>query len=157
MDVRFTVNGVERELEVDADKPLLWILREELGLTGTKFGCGKGHCRSCTVLADGRTILSCVYTATASEGRDITTIEGLSDDDPIASALREAWVTHSASQCGYCQPGQVLTAYALIADNPSPTDDDISAGMKNLCRCGTYPRVRAAIHAAADALAGGDE
>ena len=152
MPFTLTVNGVDHTVDVEDDKPLLWTLREDVGLTGTKFGCGIGLCRSCLVLVDGQPRRSCIYAASALAGSAITTIEGLDDD--LAEALRSAWAAEGASQCGYCQPGQVVSAYALLSSVAKPTDAEIDAGMPNLCRCGTYPRLRAAIHRAARARKG---
>jgi isoquinoline 1-oxidoreductase subunit alpha len=152
MAVTLKINGCTQALDVNPDKPLLWVLREDLGLTGTKYGCGIGQCRSCTVLRDGSAIQSCLYKLSACEGTEVKTIEGLDDD--LGRTIQDAWVAEASSQCGYCQPGQVCSAYALLSKNASPTDDDIDSGMKNYCRCGTYPRIRRAIHRAADATKG---
>ena len=152
MKITLKVNGEEHTVDVDSAKPLLWVLREDLGMTGTKYGCGIGQCRACTVLADGYPVRACVYTASALSGKTIKTIEGVSGDR--VDALRDAWAAAGASQCGYCQPGQILAAYALLGETSNPTDDDIDAGMPNLCRCGTYPRIRQAIKDAAAALKG---
>lgn len=143
-----TVNG--RPLEVDADPsmPLLWVLRDLLDLTGTKYGCGIAACGACTVHIDGQPARSCVVPLSSAEGRQITTIEGLAN----GRAFEEAWVEAQAPQCGYCQTGQIMSAAALLASNPSPTDADIDEAMDgNLCRCGTYRRIKAAIHRVADA------
>ncbi len=150
MATTLNVNGCPHEVDADLAKPLLWAIREDLGLQGTKFGCGIGQCRACTVLVDGVAVQSCLYTLAATGTSPVRTIEDLDDD--LATALREAWATHGASQCGYCQPGQVVAAYALLRDNPDPTDDDIDASMRNLCRCGTYQRIREAIRAVAASL-----
>ncbi len=150
MPTSLRVNGCPESIDADPEKPLLWALREDLGLLSPKFGCGIGQCRACTVLVDGRAVQSCLYSLTASEGSEIRTLEDLDDD--IATALREAWIAHGASQCGYCQPGQIVAAYALLVSNPDPTDEDIDTGMRNLCRCGTYQRIRAAIKTAAASL-----
>jgi isoquinoline 1-oxidoreductase alpha subunit len=139
-------------LDVDPDKPLLWVLREDLGLTGTKYGCGIGKCRGCTVLRDGTAIQSCLYKLSSCADSRIKTIEGLDDD--LAVAIQDAWVAEGSSQCGYCQPGQVCSAYALLSSTPEPTDADIDSGMKNYCRCGSYPRIRLAIHRAAASIKG---
>lgn len=145
-----TVNDVQHTVDVDGETPLLWVLRDVLGLTGTKYGCGIGECGACTVHVDGAAIRSCRTTVTEAAGKKITTIEGLSKagDHPV----QKAWVAEVVSQCGYCQPGQIMSAAALLAKKPSPTDADIDAAMSgNLCRCGTYQRVRRAIHTAAGA------
>lgn len=147
MEITLTVNGASHTIEADAAKPLLWVLREDLGLLGTKFGCGVGQCRACHVLVDGQPRQSCVFTASALEGQDIVTIEGLDDD--LADTIREAWIEAGASQCGYCQPGQIVTAYALLSAHDDPDDATIDSQWHNICRCGTYQRMRSAIHAAA--------
>ncbi len=144
-----TVNGRRRTVDVAANTPLLWVLREHLGLTGTKFGCGIAQCGACTVHLDGAAIRSCVTPVTAAAGKRVTTIEGLS---PSAThRLQRAWVALDVPQCGYCQAGQLMSAAALLAGQPRPTDADIDAAMAgNICRCGTYQRIRAAIHRAAE-------
>lgn len=153
--VRLNVNGQVRVLEdVDASTPLLWVLRDHLGLVGTKFGCGGGFCGACTVHLDGRPIRSCVTPASAVEGQSITTIEDLAEIDGTLHPLQEAWIEHDVPQCGYCQSGQLMSACALLTRIPEPSDADIdTAMMGNLCRCGTYQRIRAAIHSAAEKLA----
>ncbi len=146
--VTLNVNGADRQLDIDQDTPLLWALRDELGLTGTKFGCGMAQCGSCTVHVDGQPMRSCIVPAAAFAGRKITTIEGLSEhgDHP----LQQAWIELNTPQCGYCQAGQIMSAAALLAQNPDPSDSDIDAAMNgNICRCGAYQRIRAAIHLAA--------
>jgi len=148
MSLRIKVNGVLHDLEVDPEMPLLWVLRDVLGLTGTKYGCGQALCGACSVHLDGRVIRSCVTPVRRAEGRAITTIEGLSatGDHP----LQRAWIELAVPQCGYCQAGQIMAAAALLAENPEPTDDDIDRSMAgNLCRCGTYTRIRTAIKRAA--------
>ena len=143
------VNQQEYEFEGDADTPLLWVLRDNLGLTGTKYSCGMGLCGSCTVLIDGEPKRSCTIPVEDTVGVQITTIEGLSEngDHPV----QKAWLDEHVTQCGYCQPGQILNAVALLEKNPNPTNEDINAAMKNvLCRCGTYQRIRKAIHKAAE-------
>ncbi len=143
--ISLTVNGQARSVDVAPDTPLLWVLRDTLGLTGTKYGCGAGACGACTVLLDGEAVRSCSTTAAAAAGRRITTIEGLANGG--AHPVQRAWVDAEVGQCGYCQPGQILSAVALLERNPHPTDADIDAAMSgNLCRCGTYSRIRAAIH-----------
>ena len=138
-------------MSVDEDTPLLWVLRDELGLTGTKFGCGRGLCGSCTVHLNGESTRSCMTTVDYAEGNDITTIEGLSQD--VTHIVQKAWIAEEVPQCGYCQSGQVMTAAALLERNPNPSDQDIDMGMKmNLCRCGTYQRIKKAIHLAADEM-----
>jgi aerobic-type carbon monoxide dehydrogenase small subunit (CoxS/CutS family) len=148
------VNDVQHSVDVDGETPLLWVLRDVLGLTGTKYGCGVGECGACTVHADGAAIRSCRTTVTEAQGKRITTIEGLSKDG--SHPVQQAWVAESVSQCGYCQPGQIMSAAALLAKKKAPTDADIDAAMSgNLCRCGTYQRVRRAIHAAAGSKGAG--
>ena len=150
MAITITVNGQARLVDVDPDTPLLWALRDTLGLTGTKFGCGLSQCGACTVHLDGNPTRSCVTQVSAAVGKKVTTIEGLS---PNAShALQVAWIAEQVPQCGYCQSGQLMTAAALLARKPKPTDADIDAAMSgNICRCGTYQRIRRAIHRAARA------
>lgn len=144
----FAVNGQEYRVDVDPDMPLLWVLRDILGFTGTKYGCGIGECGSCTVHVDGEAQQSCIVRASNIAGRQVTTIEGLSSNGP--HLLQEAWIAEKVSQCGYCQAGQIMTAVALLNKNSTPTDEDISAAMARvLCRCGTYQRIRRAIHRAA--------
>jgi isoquinoline 1-oxidoreductase subunit alpha len=148
MTVKLRVNGVERTLEVDPDVPILWVLRDVLNLTGTKYGCGQALCGACTVHLDGRAIRSCVTPVRRAENRAVTTIEGLSaeGDHP----LQHAWIELRVPQCGFCQAGQIMAAAALLQAKPRPTDDEIDQSMAgNLCRCGTYPRIRAAVRKAA--------
>jgi aerobic-type carbon monoxide dehydrogenase small subunit (CoxS/CutS family) len=149
------VNGKSLSAEVDPDTPLLWVLRDSLGLAGTKFGCGVALCGACTVLVDGEPIRSCSTPAGSLAGKNITTIEGLAKSPTQLHPLQEAWIEHDVPQCGYCQAGQLMSAAALLARTPKPSDADIDAAMAgNLCRCGTYQRIRAAIHTAAGKLAG---
>ncbi len=146
--MKFKVNQKPHELEVNPAKPLLWVIREELGLTGTKFGCGMAQCGACTVHVDGEATRSCVTPVSDVEGMSVTTIEGLSGD--LAKFLREAWTAEDVPQCGYCQSGQIMTAAGLIATNAKPTDAEIDEAMSGtICRCGTYQRIRRAIHLAA--------
>lgn len=145
--ITLNVNGVSRDIDVEADTPLLWVLRDELGLTGTKFGCGIGLCGACTVLLEGRPVRSCSLNVGLVAGRSILTIEGLSSDK--SHPVQKAWIAESVPQCGYCQSGMILTAVALLAQTPNPSDTDIDTAMTNICRCGTYHRVRKAIHRAA--------
>jgi isoquinoline 1-oxidoreductase alpha subunit len=145
---KLTVNGVERQFDGDPDMPLLWYLRDEIGLTGTKFGCGQALCGACTVHIDGAPAFACVTPVSLAEGAQVTTIEGLSPDG--GHPVQVAWRDLNVSQCGYCQAGQIMQAAALLASTPDPKDEDIDAAMSgNLCRCGTYPRIRAAIKQAA--------
>lgn len=151
MQVTLNVNGQAHALDIEADKPLLWVIREDIGLTGTKYGCGIAQCGACTVHVDGQPIRSCSVPASALSGRNITTIEGL--DSAAAKAVQGAWVALDVVQCGYCQSGQIMSATALLQGTPKPSDADIDAAMAgNLCRCATYHRIRAAIHAAAAKL-----
>jgi len=140
-----TINGKSQEVDVPDDMPLLWVIRDRLGMTGTKFGCGMAMCGACTVHLDGQPIRSCITPVAAAAGKPITTIEAIGDD-AVGKAVKEAWVEIGVPQCGYCQSGQIMSATALIKGNPKPTDEDIDAAMSgNICRCGTYPRIRAAI------------
>ncbi len=147
--MKLTINGTEHELDIDPDTPLLWVLRDHLNLTGTKFGCGIARCGACTVHVNGRPVRSCVTPLAALPGAAVTTIEGLADGEAL-HPVQEAWVRARVPQCGYCQSGQIMSAVALLRARPRPTDQDIDVAMAgNLCRCGTYPRIRAAIHDAA--------
>lgn len=156
MAIELKVNGTTRAVDVDPQTPLLWVLRDELRLTGTKFGCGKARCGACTVLLDGTPSRTCVLPVSAAAEAQITTIEGLSG--PAASAVQKAWVEIDVPQCGYCQSGQIVAAAALLADNPNPSDDDINDALSgNICRCATYVRIRQAIKNAAGSLQGGGD
>ncbi len=149
--MELTVNGKTYNVDVPPDMPLLWVLRDELGLVGTKFGCGVAACGACTVHVGGQAVRSCVTPVADIDG-PVTTIEGIGTPQAL-SIIQQAWIENQVAQCGYCQSGQIMQAAALLAENPAPTDDDIDAAMEgNLCRCGTYPRIRAAIHAAARRL-----
>jgi isoquinoline 1-oxidoreductase subunit alpha len=145
--MKLTVNGKTHDLDVEGDTPLLWVIRDDVGLTGTKFGCGVGACGACTVLLEGEPTRSCVLPMSAVAGRSITTIEGLSADK--SHPVQKAWIAESVPQCGYCQSGMILTAAALLNRKTHPTDTEIDSAMTNICRCGTYDRVRKAIHRAA--------
>lgn len=148
----FTINGREVTVEVPDDMPLLWIIRDVLGLMGTKYGCGIAMCGACTVLLDGRAARSCQVTARRAEGTQVTTIEGLGTPG-APHPVQQAWIEHQVAQCGYCQSGQVVQAVSLLAEIPDPADEDIDRAMSGiLCRCGTYPRIRAAVKAAANRL-----
>ena len=147
MAITFTVNGRSRSVDDTPDTPLLWVLRETLGLTGTKFGCGISQCGACTVHINGSATRSCVTPVSTVAGKKVTTIEGLSSNR--SHAVQRAWIAEDVPQCGYCQSGQIMAATALLASNPHPTDAVIDAAMTNLCRCGTYQRIRSAIHRAA--------
>jgi isoquinoline 1-oxidoreductase subunit alpha len=148
MTIQFRVNGVAKTTDVDADTPLLWALREEVRLTGTKFGCGIGVCGACSVHVDGELTRSCMLPVSAIAGKDVTTIEGLAPDATELHPLQRAWIAHQVPQCGYCQSGQLMAAAALLKATPSPTDAQIDAAMTNICRCATYPRLREAMQAA---------
>ncbi|HEX7062189.1 MAG TPA: (2Fe-2S)-binding protein [Woeseiaceae bacterium] len=149
MPLTLDVNGRAHEVDVEPEMPLLWVLRETLGLTGTKYGCGIAQCGACTVHVDGQPVRSCSVPAASVAGRRITTIEGLSPD--ASHPVQQAWIEHTVPQCGYCQSGQIMAAAALLARSPDPSDAEIDAAMAgNLCRCGTYPRIRTAIHRAAE-------
>ena len=151
MPTELTINGTAHQVDLPGDVPLLWVLRDEIGLTGTKFGCGVAACGACTVQIDGIAVRSC-QVALGDVWGAVTTIEGLGAPGAL-SAIQQAWIDNQVAQCGYCQSGQILQAAALLAETPDPTDDDIDAAMQgNLCRCGTYPRIRAAIHQAAQMM-----
>jgi isoquinoline 1-oxidoreductase alpha subunit len=145
--IKLNVNGRMRTVDVEPEMPLLWVLRDELGLRGTKYGCGMALCGACTVHVDGEAVRSCAMPVSTAAGRKIVTLEGLAAKE--LHRVQRAWIEHEVPQCGYCQPGMIMSAAALLAKNPKPGDADIDAAMTNLCRCGTYPRVRAAIHALA--------
>jgi aerobic-type carbon monoxide dehydrogenase small subunit (CoxS/CutS family) len=151
MAITLTVNGKQRSVDVDPDTPLLWVLRDTLGMTGTKFGCGMALCGCCTVHVNGEATRSCVTAISDVQGKSVTTIEALSDHP-----AQLAWIEEDVPQCGYCQSGQIMAAAALLASNPKPSDKDIDDQISgNLCRCGTYPRIRRAIHRASDMMAKG--
>ncbi len=146
--ITLNINGSNREVDAPEDMPLLWALRENLGLSGTKYGCGVAQCGACTVHINGEAVRSCVTTLSRAAGQKIVTIEGLDDD--ISRRIQDAWVAADVPQCGYCQSGQIMSAHVLLRENPNPTDKDIDDGMAgNICRCGTYQRIRKAIHMAA--------
>jgi isoquinoline 1-oxidoreductase subunit alpha len=151
MSISLLINGIAYTADVEPETPLLWVLRDSLKLTGTKFGCGIAQCGACTVLIDGRAMRSCSIPVSFVGSKPITTIEGLSADGTHPVQL--AWIEHDVPQCGYCQSGQIMAAVALLKEKPKPTDSDIDREMTNICRCGTYPRIRAAIHRAAELLA----
>ena len=149
MSIRLNVNGKAMDVQAEADTPLLWVIRDDIGLTGTKFGCGAALCGACTVHLDGVPIRSCQTPLSAAAGKEVTTIESVSST-AVGRKIQAAWIAHDVPQCGYCQSGQIMSAVALLRDKPQPTDSDIDQAMSgNLCRCGTYPRIRAAIHTAA--------
>ena len=147
---RLTVNGQSHNVDVDPNTPLLWVLREQIGLTGTKYGCGIAQCGACTVHMDGVAMRSSSVPVSAAEGKQITTIEGLAAGGTLHK-VQKAWLEHDVPQCGYCQSGMIMAVAALLKEKPKPTDADIDANISNICRCGTYQQVRAAIHAAASA------
>ena len=148
MPFTLSINGTSHELDVEPETPLLWVLRDNIGLTGTKFGCGIAQCGVCTVHLDGQPVRACITPASSAVGREIKTIEGLSPD--ATHPVQRAWIEHTVPQCGYCQSGQIMAAAALLERTPNPTDSEIDAAMSGLlCRCGTYPRIRKAIHHAA--------
>ena len=148
----FSVNGKPVNLDVDPSTPLLWVIRDHLGLTGTKYGCGMAQCGACTVHIDGEAVRSCVAPVSRAAGKAVTTIEGLSSD--LSHPLQRAWLEEDVPQCGYCQSGQLMSAAVLLREKPQPTDEDIDEAMTgNICRCGTYPRIRRAIHRAAGMVA----
>jgi isoquinoline 1-oxidoreductase subunit alpha len=152
--ITLNLNGRDTTLDVEEDMPLLWVLRDIVGLTGTKYGCGMALCGACTVHLEGAPVRSCVTPVRAANGKRVTTIEGLSSDN--SHPVQRAWIELDVPQCGYCQSGQIMSAAALLAQNPQPTDADIDAAMAgNICRCGTYQRIRAAIHRAARGKQGG--
>ncbi len=152
--MKITVNGEAREVDVENDMPLLWVLRDELGLTGTKYGCGVAQCGACTVHVDGFAVRSCQVKVGDVQG-EVTTIEGIGNPEAL-HAVQEAWIEHQVAQCGYCQSGQIMQAVSLLDLNSEPSDEEIDVVMGgNLCRCGTYPRIRAAVHSAAKKLAEG--
>src|SRR5580704_4828797 len=147
MGIRLNVNGEFHELDVEPDAPLLWVIRDELNLTGTKFGCGIAQCGACTVHIDGKAQRSCVIPVGSVAGSEITTIEGLSANG--STPVQQAWIEHQVPQCGYCQSGMIMAVSARLQKNPSPTDQQLSDAVTNICRCGTYPRIRAAVRALA--------
>jgi isoquinoline 1-oxidoreductase subunit alpha len=148
--IKLTINGKPFEVDVEDDTPLLWVIREQVGLTGTKYGCGIAQCGACTVHVDGMAVRSCSMQVSEAVGKQVTTVEGLAAAGTVHK-VQAAWVKHDVPQCGYCQSGMIMAAAALLAENPKPTDADIDAAMTNICRCGTFQQVRAAIHDAAKA------
>jgi isoquinoline 1-oxidoreductase subunit alpha len=148
--ITIEVNGTSRQIDIEPDTPLLWVLRDIVGLTGTKFGCGIAQCGACTVHIDGRPMRSCSVPIGALDGAKVTTIEGLSPDN--SHPVQRAWIAEDVPQCGYCQSGQIMATVAFLKNFPSPTDADINANITNICRCGTYERLRRAIHRAADMM-----
>jgi isoquinoline 1-oxidoreductase subunit alpha len=148
--ITITVNGTPHQLDVEDEMPLLWVLRDEIGLTGTKFGCGIAACGACTVHVDGKPVRSCSVPIGSVAGAQVTTIEGLSADSK--HPVQQAWLTEEVPQCGYCQSGQIMAVAAYLRQNPNPTDADIDASLTNICRCGTYERLRRAVHRAAASM-----
>ena len=148
MPITFTVNGQNHSLDVEPDTPLLWAIREQLGLTGTKFGCGISQCGACTVHLNGRAVRSCTTPVSLADGGTVVTIEGLAHSGRLHT-VQQAWIEHQVPQCGYCQSGMIMAVAALLNERPHPTDEDIDAGITNICRCGTFARVRRAIHSVA--------
>ena len=148
--MRLTINGSSIDVDVNPSTPLLWAIREQVGLTGTKYGCGMALCGACTVHIDGKAVRSCIMPVSAAEGKPITTIEGLAAGG-VLHKVQQAWLAQDVPQCGYCQAGMIMAVAALLTDTPTPTDADIDATITNICRCGTFQQVRAAIHAAAKA------
>jgi isoquinoline 1-oxidoreductase alpha subunit len=148
--ISLTINGRTHTIDVEPDTPLLWAIRENVGLTGTKYGCGVAQCGSCTVHVDGVPMRSCSLPVSAADGKRITTIEGLAEDG-VLHKVQKAWLDHEVPQCGYCQSGMIMAVAALLKDKPKPSEDDINDAITNICRCGTFQQVRAAIHAAATA------
>lgn len=148
--IKLRINGETRQIDVDPGTPLLWVIRENLGLTGTKFGCGRAQCGACTVHLDGRPVRACVTSVRSADDKEITTIEGISGNNGALHPVQEAWIEEQVPQCGYCQSGQIMSAVALLSENPAPTDADIAKAMRgNICRCGTYPRIQRGIKRAA--------
>lgn len=146
MAIKITVNGQIHSLDIEPDTPLLWTIRETLGLTGTKFGCGVSACGACTVSLDGRAVRSCQLPVSAAEGKEVTTIEGLAREGTL-HAVQQAWITYQVPQCGYCQSGMIMAVAAFLEQHPQPSDEEIDAAITNICRCGTFARVKRAIHA----------
>ena len=150
MEFNFTINGEPATVDVDPMMPLLWVVRDELGLKGTKYGCGKAMCGACSLHVDGDLFRSCTYPVKYAEGKEVTTLEGLSESEDSLHPIQQAWIEENVPQCGYCQPGFMMAGAKLIAEIPNPTDDDIKQNISNICRCGTHPRIMKAIHRAAE-------
>jgi isoquinoline 1-oxidoreductase subunit alpha len=145
--IKLTINGTSHDVDVEPDTPLLWVIRDTIGLTGTKYGCGIAQCGACTVHIDGMAVRSCSYPVSEASGKTVTTIEGLADNGKL-HRVQQAWIDNDVPQCGYCQSGMIMAVAALLKDKPKPTDADIDKALTNICRCGTYQQVRAGIHAA---------
>jgi isoquinoline 1-oxidoreductase subunit alpha len=154
--IALSINGKTHNVDVEGDTPLLWVLRDTIGLTGTKYGCGIAQCGACTVHIDGVATRSCQVPVSSLAGKKITTIEALMQDGKL-HPIQQAWIDHDVPQCGYCQSGMIMATVALLAENPKPTDADIDAALTNICRCGSYQRVRAAVHAVANRISAGRE
>ncbi len=150
MNIDFTINGTKASVDVPAEMPLLWVVRDELGLKGTKYGCGKALCGACTLHVDGEAVRSCSFPVSAAAGKTVTTLEGLSPSEEKLHPIQQAWIDEQVPQCGYCQPGFMMAAAKLIKDIPNPTDEDIRSNISNICRCGTHPRIIKAIRRAAE-------
>ena len=150
MNIDFTINGTKASVDVPAEMPLLWVVRDELGLKGTKYGCGKALCGACTLHVDGEAVRSCSFPVSAAAGKTVTTLEGLSPSEEKLHPIQQAWIDEQVPQCGYCQPGFMMAAAKLIKDIPNPTDEDIRSNISNICRCGTQPRIIKAIRRAAE-------
>ena len=155
MEINFTINGNPVTVEVDPMMPLLWVVRDELGLKGTKYGCGRAMCGACSLHVNGDLFRSCSYPVKYAAGKEVTTLEGLSESEEDLHPVQQAWMEENVPQCGYCQPGFMMAAAKLIAEIPHPTDDDIKQNISNICRCGTHPRIMKAIHRAAEINQGG--
>ena len=151
MQIKFTINGAPNTVEIDEQTPLLWVIRDVLNLKGTKFGCGKAACGACTIHVDGLQVRSCSYPAHMAQGKEVTTIEGLGTEEKL-HPVQQAWIEEVVPQCGYCQPGFMMATAALLNQNSNPTDEDIDNSIVNICRCGTYYRMRKAIHRAAEIM-----
>jgi len=148
--IKLSINGKTHDIDVEPDTPLLWAIREQVGLTGTKYGCGIAQCGACTVHVDGMAVRSCSYPVSEAQGKQVTTIEGLAENGALHK-VQKAWVEHDVPQCGYCQTGMIMAVAALLKEKPKPSDSDIDSNITNICRCGTFQQVRAAIHSAANA------
>lgn len=149
-EISFKINGEPVTVNVESNMPLLWVVRDELGLKGTKYGCGRAMCGACSLHVDGELFRSCTYPVKLAEGKEVTTLEGLSESDDNLHPVQQAWMETNVPQCGYCQPGFMMAAAKLIDEIPNPTDDDIKTNISNICRCGTHPRIMKAIHRAAE-------
>lgn len=149
MEIQFKINGKPVKVDVEPSMPLLWVVRDELNLKGTKYGCGRAMCGACSLHVDGDLVRSCSYPVEYAQGKEVTTIEGLSDNEGNLHVVQQAWIEENVPQCGYCQPGFMMATVKLLQEIPNPTDEDIDKNISNICRCGTHPRIRKAIHLAA--------